>query len=83
MRNFWARIGICATLAFAAAGVAPAAHALSPEDARHLLVRTGFGATQAEIAELGPLDRAAAVDRLLARMQRVPVLPRPSFLSQA
>ncbi len=83
MRNFWARIGICATLLLAVAGLAPVARALSPEDARHLLVRTGFGATQAEITELVPLDRAAAVDRLLARMQRAPVLPRPHFLAQA
>ncbi|MBL8833359.1 MAG: DUF1800 family protein, partial [Rhodospirillales bacterium] len=82
MRNFWARIGICATLLLAATGLAPDAHALSPEDARHLLVRTGFGATPVEIAELGPLDRPAAVDRLLAHMQRTPVLPRPTFLSQ-
>ncbi len=82
MRSFWAGIGVSATLALGCLGVVPAARALAPEDARHLLVRTGFGATPAEIAELAPLDRAASVDRLLARMQREPLLPRPAFLAQ-
>jgi len=36
------------------------------QDARHLLVRTGFGGTPADIRELARLDREAAVDRLLA-----------------
>lgn len=82
MRGFWAGIGVSATLLLGCLALAPGASALSPEDARHLLVRTGFGATPAEIAELAPLDRAASVDRLLARMQREPVLPRPAFLAQ-
>ena len=34
--------------------------------ARHLLSRTGFGANPAQIAVYAPLDREAAVDRLLA-----------------
>jgi uncharacterized protein (DUF1800 family) len=82
MRSFWAGICVSATLALGCLTLAPGASALSAEDARHLLVRTGFGATPAEIAELAPLDRAASVDRLLARMQREPLLPRPAFLAQ-
>ncbi|MBI3503323.1 MAG: DUF1800 family protein [Proteobacteria bacterium] len=78
MRKFWALIGIFATLTVA---VAPA-NALTPDDARHLLTRTGFGASASEIAELAPLDRAAAIDRILARTRTEPVLPRPNFLSQ-
>ena len=35
------------------------------EDAGHLLRRAGFGGTQAEIATIAALDRAAAVDSLL------------------
>ena len=40
--------------------------AMSFEDARHLLNRTGFGATPEEIAEFAKLDRAAAVNRIVA-----------------
>ena len=80
--QFLGRDRLFGTLALGCLGDVPTARALAPEDARHLLVRTGFGATPAEIAELGPLDRAASVDRLLARMQREPLLPRPAFLAQ-
>jgi hypothetical protein len=76
MRGFWAGIGVSATLMLGCLGLAGGAAALAPEDARHLLVRTGFGATAAEVEELAPLDRAASVDRLLARMQREPLLRR-------
>lgn len=44
--------------------------ALSEAEARHLLARTGFGATAAEVDRLLPLDRAAAVDLLLAEAAR-------------
>ncbi len=78
MRKFWASIGFCATLALAAAP----ASALSPDDARHLLTRTGFGAAASEITELLPLDRAASVDLILARSRTEPTVPRPAFLAQ-
>lgn len=39
--------------------------ALPAEDARHLLSRSGFGATPAHIAALADLDRAAAVAAIL------------------
>ncbi|MEZ5668666.1 MAG: DUF1800 domain-containing protein [Alphaproteobacteria bacterium] len=35
--------------------------ALTPDEARHLVVRTGFGASPAEIERLLPMDRARAV----------------------
>lgn len=79
MLGFCARIGFWATLALA--GLSPA-FALAPEDARHLLVRTGFGASAAEIAELSQLDRAAAVDRLLSRTRTTPIVPPPAFLAR-
>jgi len=59
---------------------APVSHALPPEEARHLLARAGFGAAPAEIEELAPLTREQAVDLLLSRMRRAPMLPRPAFL---
>ncbi|MCC6140820.1 MAG: DUF1800 domain-containing protein [Nitrospira sp.] len=39
---------------------------MSFQDARHLLSRTGFGGSPADIRALAGLDREAAVDRLLA-----------------
>src|SRR5436190_1085666 len=53
-----------------ALALASAAHALDFAEARHLLNRTGFGASPAEIAAYLPLDRAAAVDRLLGSVRR-------------
>ncbi|MBL8805912.1 MAG: DUF1800 family protein [Rhodospirillales bacterium] len=82
MAMFWARIGIWATvlLVLAAGGHALA---LSPDEARHLLVRTGFGAAPAEVAALEPFDRAKAVDRILSQLRTEPVTPRPGFLERA
>jgi len=77
MARFWAGLGFSVTLL--ATG---AVNALSLEDSRHLLSRTGFGATAAEIAELAPLDRAQAVELLLSRMRREPSVPQPEFLSK-
>jgi uncharacterized protein (DUF1800 family) len=44
---------------------------LGYDDARHLLTRTGFGATDAEIRAFAPLTRTQAVDRLLAGTRTV------------
>ncbi|MFM7346965.1 MAG: DUF1800 family protein [Tagaea sp.] len=77
MARIWAVWGFLATLA-----VASPAAALSPDDARHLLVRTGFGASAAEIAELAPLSRTQAVDLILRRTRAEPVVPPPEFLSR-
>jgi uncharacterized protein (DUF1800 family) len=52
------------------------------DGARHLLVRTGFGATAAEIAAYAPLSREQAVDRLLAGVVPDPVTPVPDFLRE-
>jgi uncharacterized protein (DUF1800 family) len=41
------------------------ANAMGYSDARHLLNRTGFGATHEEVTRLASLTRQAAVDRLL------------------
>ncbi len=79
MAKFWAKLCIAATLAVATS--LPAA-ALPLDEARHLLQRTGFGASPADIAKLGPLDRAAAVDRLLAETRKAPTLPPPGFLAE-
>ena len=50
--------------------------------ARHLLSRTGFGANPAQIAVYAPLDREAAVDRLLAGSRAVAATPPPSWAGE-
>ncbi|TAD91883.1 MAG: DUF1800 domain-containing protein [Alphaproteobacteria bacterium] len=60
---------------------ATSAHALSVDEARHLVSRTGFGASVQEIEAMRPLDRAAAVDRLISGLRSVPTVPPPAFVS--
>ena len=50
------------------------------EGARHLLNRVGFAATDAEIRDFAKLERAAAVDRVLAGARREATLKPPSFV---
>jgi len=52
------------------AGAAQAA-AIGPEDARHLLTRTGFGATPAETDACAGLSRSEAIDRILGSTRTV------------
>ena len=52
-------------------------------DARHLLNRTGFGATDAEVHALAPLDRREAIDRLLAETRREASLAPAAFVDAA
>ena len=44
-----------------------ASSAMGFDEARHLSMRTGIGATPAEIQAMAGMDYVAAVDRLLAR----------------
>lgn len=61
-------------------GMSPVA-ALTIEESRHLLSRTGFGASPEEIAALLPLTRAQAVDRILAASRTQPAVPPPAWTS--
>lgn len=61
-----------------AAGAAPIGY----EAARHLLARTGFGPTDGEIGDYARLDRAAAVDRLLAGARTEAVSAPPEFVQE-
>ncbi len=58
------------------------AKALSPADTRHLLDRTGFGATPEDFARFAPLSRAEAVESLISGLRRTPVTPLPAFVGQ-
>jgi uncharacterized protein (DUF1800 family) len=74
-------LALCAALAAAATlPLAPAA-ALDADEARHFLLRTGFGATPDEVRRLAPMRRAEAVDDLLARARREPATPPPDFMA--
>ena len=53
------------------------AFALAPDEARHLLARTGFDAQPQAIADLAPHSREAAVASLLDGAGRVAVTPPP------
>lgn len=52
-------------------------YALSAEEARHLLARTGAGPTRAEIEALLPLSRADAVQRVVSSARTTPLTPAP------
>jgi uncharacterized protein (DUF1800 family) len=59
---------------------ARAASAMGFDDARHLLSRTSFGVTPAEIHALEALDYTAAVDRLLADPRRESITLAPDWI---
>ncbi len=55
------------------------AFALDLAEARHLVARTGFGATVAEVERLLPLSREAAIDLLLSEAALEPSTPLPAW----
>jgi uncharacterized protein (DUF1800 family) len=55
---------------------------MSFEDARHLLNRTGFGATPEEIKALSALEWEAAVDKLIAGVQTTPTTEPPYWVDE-
>ena len=59
---------------------ARAAQAMGFDEARHLLSRTAFGATPAEIHALEAFDYPTAVDRLLANPRREAMTPAPDWI---
>jgi len=73
MRSLFALVTFLAAFASQAA-------AIGYDGARHLLNRTGFGATDAEIARYATLERAEAVDRLLAGARSEASVAPPDFL---
>ena len=59
---------------------ARAAQAMGFDEARHLLSRTAFGTTPAEIHALEAVDYPIAVDRLLANPRREAMTPAPDWI---
>ena len=60
-------------------GAGPAA-ALPLDEARHLLARTGFAASPAEIEALSPLTRAQAIERVLGNTRTVASTRPPTWV---
>jgi uncharacterized protein (DUF1800 family) len=58
------------------------AGAMGADDARILLNRTGFGATEREVAEFAQLSRREAVERLLRGATGNAVTPPPPWVNQ-
>jgi uncharacterized protein (DUF1800 family) len=73
------RIVVLATLTALAPSAHPAAAPMGYDDARHLLARTGFGPTDAEVRLYATLPRSDAVARLLRETRTTAVTPPPAF----
>jgi uncharacterized protein (DUF1800 family) len=79
----FASLGLAVLLLYGANVVTAAPRdTLGYDDARLLLTRTGFGATDAEIRAYAPLTRAQAVDKLLSTTTTVAVTPAPAVLTE-
>lgn len=70
------------TAALLSSPLARAASAMGFDDARHLLVRTSFGATPGEIEALEPLDFTDAVDRLLSKTRQQARTAAPRWVNE-
>ena len=73
---------LAGTLLLVRAGGAGAAAPLGYDAARHLLTRTGFGATDGEIRTFAALTRDQAVARLLDGGRSAAVTPVPATLTE-
>lgn len=74
------------SLLFALLGVGRVAYGksddkLTQDDVRHLLNRTGFAASMAEINALAGLSRRQAAERLLAATREVAITPPPAWVT--
>ncbi|MBM3346784.1 MAG: DUF1800 domain-containing protein [Betaproteobacteria bacterium] len=56
--------------------------AMGVADARHLLGRTGFGPTPAEVSEFASLSRGQAVARLLEGARSDALMPAPAWVNE-
>lgn len=73
LRNLALTFSVLSSAAFAE----PAA--MTMEEARHLVARTGFGASPAEVTELMGLSYADGVQVLLDRIDATPTVPMPDW----
>lgn len=74
---------LLATLCTPVATSALPAGPIGEDGARHLLARTGFGPTAAEIRAWAQLDRRTAIDRVLATARTSPLTAPPASMADA
>jgi uncharacterized protein (DUF1800 family) len=74
----FARACAAAASLLAASVLAATDPVLGYDDARHLLARTGFGPTDAEVRAYAPLTRSAAAAKLLRETRTTAVTPAPA-----
>jgi uncharacterized protein (DUF1800 family) len=77
-----ALVTVLISLCACATAPAGAAATLSYDDARHLLNRTGFGATDAEIRRFAGMSREEAARTLLAETRTTALTPPPPWTNQ-
>jgi uncharacterized protein (DUF1800 family) len=75
------RLAAAAALALAATCAAAAPAPMGYDDARHLLARTGFGPTDAEVRQFAALTREQGVTLILRDVRTEAVTPPPAFVS--
>jgi uncharacterized protein (DUF1800 family) len=75
------RFAAAAVFAGLAAVTQAAPAPMGYDDARHLLARTGFGPTDAEIRDYAGMTRPEAVDRLLRDARTNAVTPPPAWIA--
>ncbi len=77
-------VALCTALSLASASGTPApARTLGYDDARHLLNRTGFGATQSEVEHFARMTREEATKKVLADARTVAITPPPAWVGTA
>ncbi len=76
---FAAALGIC----WAPSSPSQAQAAIGSDDARHLLNRSGFAASDADIRTFAALSRAAAAERLLGTATGMALTPAPAWVDEA
>jgi len=70
-------------LLLAIAALSGSLHAISQEEARHLLVRTGFGASYEELTQYASLGYEQAVDKLLKGVNAELTISPPAWLFES
>jgi uncharacterized protein (DUF1800 family) len=75
---------ICTAFAVTTASASPEpSRSLGYDDARHLLNRTGFGATQSEVERFARMTREEAARKLLADARTSAITPPPAWVGTA
>ncbi len=55
---------------------------ISAEDSRHILSRTGFGVSLSQLEKLEGLNRAEAVESIIAEVSQKPSIPMPNWVNE-